>query len=122
MARPDIYPEWALNTINDPVTGSTNREQPDTDKIDYGQAANQNTLRQDINYLFFKCYEWIKYFDEQEQPDDVVMVSDDNETLATVVNTIETQRGGTWVLVDGGASDPTTTIAGQGMYVLKKTA
>ncbi len=122
MARPADYPLWATNDENDPITGSANKIIPSTEKQDVGQRANKNTLRQDINYLFNKIREWIQFFNEQYQIDDVYWIVDSGQTVGTLEAAISTQLGGTWEFIDGGASDPTDTVAGQDVYIFVKTS
>ncbi len=122
MSRPEDYPFWATNDIVDPVSGSNNKELPSVEKQEIGQAANKNTLRQDINYLFNKIREWIQFFDEQYQVDDVYWIIDSGQTVGTLEAAISTQLGGTWEFIDGGASDPTDTVAGEDVYIFVKTS
>ena len=120
MARPEDYPLWATQSENDPTVGTPNKAVPDSEKQDFGQRANKITLRQDINYLFNQIREWIQFFDEQFEVNDVYWIVDSGQTVGTLENVISQQLGGTWEFIDGGASDPTDTIAGQDVYIFKK--
>ena len=124
MARPTNYPLWATQDEIDPEVGTPNKEVPSVEKQNFGQRANKNTLRQDINYLFDKIREWIQFFDEQYDIGDVYWLVDSGQTFgpsgATIELAISEQLGGKWELIDGGASDPTDTVAGQVVYIFKK--
>jgi hypothetical protein len=114
MARPNDYPYWATLSETDPVFGTPNKATPSVEKQDYGQRANKNTLRQDINYLFNKIREWIQHFNEQYAVNDVYIVADTGQTEAQ----ISAQLGGTWEFIDGATGSD--TIAGQAVLVFKK--
>lgn len=114
MARPEDYPLWATQNESDPTFGTPNKAVPSTEKQDFGQRGNKNTLRQDINYLFNKIREFIQFFDEQLEINDVYFVVDNSQTEAA----ISTQLGGTWEFIDGGTGQD--TIAGQAVLVFKK--
>lgn len=120
MSRPNDYPEWATQDELDPIFGTPNKNVPSPEKQDFGQRGNKNTLRQDINYLFNRIREWIQFFDEQYQVGDVYILVDSGQDPLTLEAAVSDQLGGTWEYIDGGASDPTDTIAGQPVYVFKK--
>lgn len=114
MSRPNDYPYWATQDELDSVYGTPNKVIPSSEKQDYGQRGNKNTLRQDINYLFNRIRQWIQFFDEQYAVNDVYIVEDSGQTELQ----ISQQLGGTWEFIDGvGGSD---TIAGQAVLVFKK--
>jgi hypothetical protein len=114
MGRPSDYPLWATQSELDPVYNTANKAVPSTEKQDYGQRGNKNTLRQDINYLFNKIREWIQFFNEQYQTGDVYIVEDLSQTELE----ISQQLGGTWEFIDGATGSD--TIAGQAVLVFKK--
>lgn len=116
MAKPDSYPYWATLSETDPVLGTPNKAVPSTEKQNYGQRANKNTLRQDINYILNKIREHIQFFDEQSEVGDVYITADLAETNVT----ISARLGGTWNYIDGGTG--ADTIAGQNVIVFKRTA
>lgn len=116
MARPTRYPYWATNDETDPISGTNNKIAPSTEKENYGQRANTNTLRQDINYLFNKIREWLQFFDEQFAVNDVYITTDNGQTELS----ISQQLGGTWEFIDGGTG--TDTLAGEAVLVFKKTS
>lgn len=117
MAKPTDYPYWATVSENDPVIGTPNKATPSAEKQSYGQRANRNTLRQDINYLFNKIREWIQFFDEQSTVGDVyVHIAASAPSLVA----LGTQLGGTWNYIDGGTG--ADTIAGEAVIVYKRTA
>lgn len=120
MARPNVLPFWATQDEIDPLFGTPNKAVPSTEKQDFGQRGQQNTLRQDINYLFNAIREWLQFFNEQYEVDDVYWLVDAGQTVGTLENSISVQLGGTWEFIDGGSSDPTGTFAGQDVYVFKK--
>lgn len=120
MARPNDYPYWATQNEVDPVYGTNNKEMPSTEKKDYGQRGNKNTLRQDINYLFNLIREWIQFFDEQYAIGDVYF-TDNSSGQAPDELTLSEQLGGTWEYIDrgqGGSGDD--TIAGVAVKVYEK--
>ena len=93
MARPKSKPLWAMNYEPvDPIYGTPNRAAPSTDKQEVGQAGNQNTLRQDINYLFYTIATWINYFDTQSDLGDV----ESTTVVAETASTFSARMGGTW--------------------------
>ena len=120
MPRPSVLPFFATQDEVDATYGTPNKATPSTEKQDFGQRGDKNTLRQDINYLFNKIREWLQFFDEQYSVGDVYWIVDSGQNFATLENTISIQLGGTWEYIDGGISDPTDTIAGQDVYIFKK--
>lgn len=117
MSRPSDYPYWATNDEADPVYGTPNKKVPSLEKQSFGQRANKNTLRQDINYLFNKIREWIQFFDEQ-YPVGSVYIHDSTTAPSLVV--LGGQLGGTWDYIDSGTG--AATLAGESVIVYKRTA
>lgn len=115
MARPTNYPEWATQDETDDVYGTPNKVQPSTEKQDYGQRGNRNTLRQDINWLFNTIREWVQFFDEQY---DIGTVVTRNTTGAPTPTELGQTLGGTWEYIDGSTGDG--TLAGQAVKVYRK--
>ncbi len=118
MSRPSEKPNWATDNIVDPENGSANKIVPTTDKQQYGQRTEQNTIRQDINYLFNKIREWIQFFDEQTAVNDVYIVADNSQSEAT----ISAQLGGTWSYGGGSYANAQDTLGGENILVFKKTS
>lgn len=114
MARPTQLPNFATNDEVDPIYGTPNKVEPSTEKKDFGQRGDKNTLRQDINWLFNKIREWIEFFREQYQDGDVYIVTDSGQTEAQ----ISAQLGGTWQFYDGGTGQ--TTLGGVNVLVFEK--
>ncbi len=114
MARPDLYPNWATLDETDPVYNTQNKVQPNSEKQDYGQRGDKNTLRQDINYLFNLIRSWIQFFNEQYQVGDVYITTDAGQTETQ----ISQQLGGTWEFIDGSTGQD--TLAGEAVLVFKK--
>ncbi len=115
MTRPLTKPLWATLDETDSENGSENKAVPSTEKQNYGQRTDVNTLRQDINYLFNLIADWIIFFDDQFDVNDVYIVAGSATTTAT----ISTQLGGTWDFIDGVNGDD--TLAGQAVQVFIKT-
>lgn len=115
MSRPEDYPKWADKTETDQIYGTANKAVPSIQKQEYGQRGNQNTLRQDINYLFFKIYRWIKFFDKQLQVGTIHIVVDEGQTELQMSKRL----GGKWEFfnVDGKA-----TMAGVPVLVFEKVS
>lgn len=114
--RPTEKPYWATDDETDGIYGTSNKEQPSTSKQDYGQRGDENTLRQDINYLFNKIREWIDFFNDQYAVNDVYIKYGAAGT--TTDAEISDQLGGTWDYIDG--VDGAGTIAGQDVQVFIK--
>ena len=108
MARPSLLPYWATNDETDPIYNTANKSIPTTQKQDYGQRGNQNTFRQDINYLFNNIRSWLEFFNDQYALGTVYSTSDLTKTEAQISN----QLGGTWQFIDGSNNDGQTTLAG----------
>ncbi len=117
MARPSIYPFWATDDITDPIYGTPNKSSPETEKQDYGQRGNQNTFRQDINYLFNTIRTWIQFFDEQYELGHVVF-EDNDSGQAPDEDTLSNSLGGTWEFIDG--VNGQTTLAGRQVVGYRK--
>ena len=93
MSRPTKKPLWAMNfEAADPIYGTPNRATPTTEKQSVGQAGNESTLRQDINYLFYTIATWINYFDAQDALGTVEPTADTGETNIT----FSARMGGEW--------------------------
>ena len=115
MSRPLLKPLWATLDEIDALNGSPNKAVPTTEKQDFGQRTGVNTLRQDINYLFNLIANWITFFDDQFDVNDVYIVAGSTTSTAT----ISAQLGGTWDYIDGVNGDD--TLAGQAVQVFIKT-
>ena len=119
MARPSIYPFFATQDEIDPIYGTPNKIAPSTEKQDFGQRGNKNTLRQDINWLFNTIREWIQFFDEQY--DVGTVVTRDNGVGAVVPPPTPTELslelGGQWEYISGTGDG---TLAGRAVKVYRK--
>lgn len=62
--RPDIFPEWALTDLNDPVTGEPNKAPISNEIRSSGLLRQQPLARAFINEQFDLIDQWTKYFDE----------------------------------------------------------
>jgi len=116
MTRPTEYPYWATILENDPVTGTPNREVPSLEKQNYGQRANKNTRRQDINYLFNRIREHIQFFDEQDVGGNIYIHA---AASAPTLLELADRFGGVWEYIDGATG--ADTLAGQNVIVYKRT-
>lgn len=94
----------------DPIYGTPNREVPSVSKQNVGQAGNENTLRQDINYLFYRIATWITFFDAQDELGTVEFTTTTSETATT----FSQRMGGTWE--DLG----TTTVGSETVRMFRK--
>lgn len=116
--RPTDKPYWATDDETDPTYGTNNKEEPSQSKQDYGQKGNENTLRQDINYLFNKIREWIDFFDAQYSVGDVYL----KEGTTTLETEISDQLGGTWHYLSGNIATSYETIGSIDVQFFEKTS
>jgi hypothetical protein len=64
MTKPTEYPEWATTLDVDATSGQNNRVEPSSGLKITGWIRRVIPPRQYTNWLFWRIYEWIKYFDE----------------------------------------------------------
>lgn len=74
--RPDLLPEWCIEPVKetvvyvDPSTGKQhttkqiNIMQPNPTIRKAGFVQDSAVVQQDLNWLFYTTYAWLKYFDE----------------------------------------------------------
>lgn len=61
--RPDKYPEWASQDVQDPIALSDNVIEPPPEKKLIGWSRLEKPPRNWMNWLDRKTYQWIAYFD-----------------------------------------------------------
>ena len=113
--RPNDHPLWAEFEDVDPTYNTLNKVAPSTEKQDFGQRGLKNTLRQDINYLFFTISSWIQFFDKQY---DIGTVVTREATGAPTPLELGQVLGGTWEYIDGASGDG--TLADEAVKVYRK--
>ena len=63
MSRPTIFPEFALNDYQDPVSLQNNVEEPTSEQKNTGWTLHQKPYRQHFNWLHRNTNLWLKWFD-----------------------------------------------------------
>ena len=61
MSRPSEYPEFAIDDVNDPITGQPNVIEPDGSQKGTGWVNKQKPPYQFFNWLHRKVNQWIQY-------------------------------------------------------------
>ena len=65
MAKPTLFPDWALSDIIDPTSGQNNVVEPSAGQKNTGWTFKQFPPRQFFNWLLRLTNEWLKWFDER---------------------------------------------------------
>lgn len=63
MSRPIVHPEFALNNVNDPISGKPNISEPSQSLKDSGWTRRQKPYRQHFNWLHKTTNDWIVWLD-----------------------------------------------------------
>ena len=75
--KPDKFPEWAKDLVQDPVNKEFNRYEPPTAKKDVGWARGEVPPRQWLNYQAWLVNDWIEYlYDRLHKPTKYTTKSD----------------------------------------------
>ena len=70
MAKPTIIPEFASSDLTDPTSGENNVAEPTTNAKTYGWVPMLTApFRQWMNWLHRYYYLWIKFIDDELEPD-----------------------------------------------------
>lgn len=68
MAKPQYYPDWALDDVNLPSTGKINKVRPREIIRRTGWDKGQIPTAEEVNWTFNSWGQWIKYFDSEFIP------------------------------------------------------
>jgi hypothetical protein len=75
---PDKVPEWASSDVVDGVTGTNNVVEPSAGKKALGWSFSEFPPREWMNWLARKTYQWINYFNQYHNGDQVVVGNQTN--------------------------------------------
>lgn len=65
VVKPDKFPEWAKNLVQDEYNKEFNRYEPPQAKKDVGWSRGEVPPRQWVNYQAWLTNQWIEYFDQE---------------------------------------------------------
>lgn len=65
VPRPDKFPEWATNLVQDDFNKEFNRYEPPQAKKDVGWSRGEVPPRQWVNYLLWLTNQWLEYLDNK---------------------------------------------------------
>ena len=69
IRKPEKFPEWAKDLVQDPINKEFNRYEPPTAKKDVGWARGEVPPRQWLNYQAWLVNDWIEYlYDRLHKP------------------------------------------------------
>ena len=68
MSRPTVFPQFAINDVNDPISNQPNVSEPGQSLKDSGWTRRQKPYRQHFNWLHRITDDWIEWFDSLIDP------------------------------------------------------
>lgn len=65
LNKPDKFPQWAKNLVQDEHNKEFNRYEPPQAKKDIGWSRGEVPPRQWVNYQAWLTNQWLEYFDQE---------------------------------------------------------
>lgn len=76
MTEPETLPEWASDSVIDPISGQNNFTEPPNERKQRGFDRRQVPPRQWLNWFMRQTYLWIKFFRDSRNKLDSFIVAE----------------------------------------------